>query len=115
MKPLFSIIFLIILHFISCDKVEIKTSAPLCIDEKINSWKKSDLPCESGKSVFRYKFNDRFVYVFDPGDCGADMMADVYDEECNRICGLGGIAGNLMCEGVNFWEVATDETKIWED
>ena len=98
-----------------CDKVEIKTSVPPCIDEMINSYRKSNLPCESGKSVYRYTFNDRYVYVFNPGNCGADMMADVYDEDCHRICGLGGIAGNLICEGVNFWEVATDETLSWQD
>jgi len=115
MKLLFNITLIFVLNFVSCDKVEINTSAPSCIDEKITSNQKNDLPCESGKSVYRYMFHDRYVYVFNPGDCGADMMADIYDEDCNRICGLGGIAGNLICEDIDFWEEATDETLIWKD
>lgn len=115
MKPLYNIMLFLVLSFIGCDKVEIKTSVPQCINEAINSYHKSNISCESGKSVYRYEFNDRYIYVFNPGNCGADMMAEVYDENCNRICGLGGFAGNLTCEGVNFWEEATDETLIWED
>jgi len=65
--------------------------------------------------VFRYKFQDQFVYVFNPGNCGADMMSNVYDEDCFLICSLGGIAGNIMCNGENFTENATDETLIWEN
>jgi hypothetical protein len=104
-----------LLMFIKCQKVEIKSDAPECIKEKISSNDKNNYPCESGKSVYRYFFHDRYVYVFNPGDCGADMMSTVYDENCTSICGLGGIAGNQLCEDVNFSEVATDETLIWED
>lgn len=86
-----------------------------CIDLKIEAFKTSNLPCESGKSIYRYKFQDEFVYVFGPGNCGADMMSDVYDEECNLICGLGGIAGNITCNGENFGQNATEEILIWMD
>ena len=88
---------------------------PVCIDQKIEEFKTSNLPCETGKSIYRYKFQDELVYVFGPGNCGADMMSDVYDEECNLICGLGGIAGNITCNGANFHEGATDETLIWKN
>ena len=86
-----------------------------CIAQKIESYKTSELPCQSGKSIYQYKFQGAYVYVFNPGDCGADMMSDVYDQECNLICGLGGIAGNLTCNNDNFWEKATEETLIWEN
>ena len=86
-----------------------------CIVQKIESYKASDLPCKSGKSIYSYLFQGEIIYVFNPGDCGADMMSDVYDQECNLICGLGGIAGNLTCNNENFWEKATEETLIWEN
>lgn len=111
----FILLIILISGFSSCQKVEIKTEVPPCIEEQIQSYEKSKLPCESGKSVYRYIFNDRYVYIFNPGDCGADMMSDIYDENCVRLCGLGGIAGNLLCEEINFWEEASDETLIWED
>ncbi len=113
MKAVLLIISLLLL--IKCHSAEIIPEIPECINEMIDSNDKSDYPCESGKSVYRYFFHDRYVYVFNPGDCGADMMATVYDQNCNSVCGLGGIAGNQVCEGVNFSEEATDETLIWED
>jgi hypothetical protein len=115
MKRMNIIIAILILLISSCQQPEIKEETPECIEQKIQENKNNQTSCESGKSVYRYLFNDRYVYFFNPGDCGADMMADVYDENCDRICGLGGIAGNLICEDVNFWEKASDETLIWED
>ena len=110
-----NIITILILLISSCQQPEIKEETPECIGQKIQEYKYNQTSCESGKSVYRYILNHRYVFVFNPGDCGADMMADIYDENCVRLCGLGGITGNLICEDVKFWEKANDETLIWED
>ena len=113
---LYSLTILLILFTSGCQKSDINLEDNSdCIDLKIEAFKTSNLPCESGKTIYRYKFQDEFVYVFGPGNCGADMMSDVYNEECNLVCGLGGIAGNLMCNGENFHDGATDETLIWKN
>lgn len=111
---LYIAVFLTILG-VACQCEDPHTEAPVCISEQIQNFRSSDLICEEGASIIRYSFQDKLVYVFNPGNCGADMMSDVYDEYCNRICGLGGIAGNLMCKEVNFWDEATGETLIWKN
>jgi hypothetical protein len=117
MKNHILILFLttIVFSVTCCQKTELKEDTPECISQKINEYKHSTASCETGKSVYRYNFQGTFVYVFNPGDCGADMMSTVYDQECNVLCGLGGIAGNIMCNGDDFGKNATNETLIWED
>jgi len=115
MKSINIIVVILILLMTHCQHVELNEDSPNCLEKKIVEFKNNKSLCESGKSIYRYSFQDHYVYVFNPGNCGADMMSDVYDEACNRICGLGGIAGNLMCNGENFWDQASDETLIWEN
>ena len=99
----------------SCEKNNLNPEGDSdCIKAKVEAFKASSNPCESGKSIYRYQFQGSHVYVFNPGNCGADMMSDVYDEECNVICGLGGIAGNTSCNNEEFSSNATDELLIWE-
>ena len=98
-----------------CQKTVLNEETPDCINHKIIEFKNSSSSCETGKSVYRYVFQGTYVYVFNPGNCGADMMATVYDQECNVLCGLGGIAGNIMCNGEDFGKNATGETLIWEN
>lgn len=110
------IIFICLSVFFSCcQKLQLEQDVPDCIEKKIEAYKTNKTPCESGKSVYRYTFQGEFVYVFNPGNCGADMMSDVYNEACNLICGLGGIAGNVTCQAENFDKNATDEKLIWKN
>ena len=100
----------------SCEKNNLNPEGDSdCIQAKIEAYKASNIPCESGKSIYRYEFQGKHVYVFNPGDCGADMMSDVYDENCNLICGLGGIAGNTLCNNEEFSLNAKNEFLIWEN
>lgn len=114
MKIYLTILFSSII-LLNCQKVELNEEVPSCMEKKINDYKNSNLPCEYGKSIYRYKFQGEYVYVFNPGNCGADMMSDVFDEACNSICGLGGIAGNISCNGDDFGKTATNRTLIWEN
>jgi hypothetical protein len=106
--------FLLNIAFTYCQKVDFREETGNCLKQKITEFEKGDYACDQGATVYRYKFQGRFVYVFNPGPCGADMISPVYDEDCVEICGLGGIAGNITCNGDNF-SSATDETLIWED
>ena len=115
MKASYALLLGILFLTISCQKTELKEPVPQCVEQLIDDFKNNDTFCETGKSVYRYYFQDMTVYVFNPGDCGADMMSEVYDENCNKLCSLGGIAGNFMCEDGNFWENATGETLIWQN
>ena len=113
---IYKLTIILILFFASCQKMEVNLEEEsACISQKIEAYKTSKLPCEFGKSIYRYKFQGEYVYVFNPGNCGADMMSDIFDQNCNLICGLGGIAGNLICNNQNFWENSTDETLIWQN
>jgi hypothetical protein len=101
---------------VSCEKNSLNPEIESdCMLAKIEAYKANDLPCESGKSVYRYEFQGNYVYVFNPGNCGADMMSEVYDEDCNLICGLGGIAGNTECNNEEFSTNAANEVLIWEN
>jgi len=109
---LFSIIFL----SASCEKNHLSQEDESdCIKVKIELFKASKNPCATGKSITRYQFQGNNVYVFYPGNCGADMMSEVFDEECDLICGLGGIAGNTECNNEEFSKNATNPLVIWEN
>jgi hypothetical protein len=105
---------LIILPFIlstTCKKIEIDT--PDCIKSLIKNNQGAMFLCETGASVNQYSFQGAYVYVFEPGNCGADMMSDVYNSDCELLGGLGGIAGNSIINGVRFDQKATFIKTIW--
>jgi hypothetical protein len=72
-----------------------------CIQYAVESFKKTAV-CDSGASVKAYEFSGLTVYVFHPGDCGADLQAKVMDQNCHVLGYLGGIAGNTRINGVEF-------------
>lgn len=112
MKKLSLIIILITSLFYRCEKID--KDAPDCLRDKIRSFAKSHI-CENGASVSQYSFKGGHVYVFSPGNCGADMGANVYNESCQKIGFLGGFAGNYIIDNVNFYEEAVFSKIIWED
>ena len=95
----------------SCTKLDIEEVTPHCIIEKIKEFNKTSL-CEDAK-VEKYSFQEKIVYVFDQGNCGADMSADVIDSECNYLGYLGGLDGNGEINGENFTNAVFIKT-IWK-
>ncbi len=65
-----------------------------------------------------YEFNGRLVYVyghsFDLCPNVSDVQSFVADEDCNTICALGGIAGTVECEGINFEDNAELRRIVYE-
>jgi hypothetical protein len=82
-----------------------------CIEDKVRKFTKT-APCENGASVALWIFKGGNVYVFSDGNCGADMGAAVYTEDCEYIGFLGGFTGNMIIGGVNFYEEAQFINKI---
>jgi len=85
---------------------------PKCIWERVALFKKQ-LSCKSGSKVTAYLFQNKMVYLFEEGPCGADMTAPLYDENCHKLGDLGGIVGNTQINGTNF-STATLQKVVWE-
>lgn len=110
MKKL-SLILLISSLIISCNKLNIEKGTPKCVENKIKDFNKS-ATCNTSK-VDEYTFQGNTVYTFDPGNCGADMTAEVISANCNSLGFLGGISGNTKINGVEF-STATFVKTIWK-
>lgn len=115
MNSYFISLMLFTLLSMSCQHIETQSDVPNCIKEKIQIFADGDPLCDKGASVTRYNFQGQYVYVFDPGNCIADGMAEVYDEQCKLICGLGGIAGFTTCNGEDFSQNATNPVVVWHN
>ncbi len=82
-----------------------------CITEKTALFSKN--ACSKGASVKEYQFQGKNVFVFDKGQCGADMTSNVLDANCQPIGMLGGIMGNTTINGEDFSK-ATLVRVVWE-
>ncbi|MBK7959239.1 MAG: hypothetical protein IPK03_14775 [Bacteroidetes bacterium] len=93
-----SLFFLSLIGFFltSCSKSHI----PVCINKRIISFEKES--CSQGAQVEQYLFQSKTVFVFQPGNCGADMAAHVVDSNCADLGFLGGIMGNTKINGEEF-------------
>lgn len=95
-------------HKSTCSEV----GTPACIEEKILSYDEN-AACDD-PSVNEYVFQGNTVFSFEPGTCGADMMAEVYDCECNLLGTLGGITGNTKINDEAF-SYAVFVQVVWEN
>lgn len=113
MKQLITLFLFTLISLSSCQNLEIEDGTPECIEDLIKDFDKNQ-SCEVGVSVKRYTFQEEFVFVFDPGFCGADMQSEVVDSDCNSIGFLGGFAGNISINGEAFFSNALFESTVWE-
>lgn len=107
-KPLFLSI-VITTAFSSCKK---DSDLPSCIQSEIDDRERiGDIHLAS---VVKYDFQGEEVYLFNY-EGGADFQSPILDAECNTICALGGIAGNVECDGVSFADEAVELETVWKD
>tara|TARA_B100001173_G_scaffold301738_1_gene302642 strand:- start:339 stop:683 length:345 start_codon:yes stop_codon:yes gene_type:complete len=106
------ILILTLISFICCKKHEIEKDTPKCIERLIKKFDKEQ-SCDNGVNVKKYVFQGKTVYVFDPGNCGADMTSEVIDSDCNSLGFLGGISGNFEINGGDFSD-AIFQITTWE-
>jgi hypothetical protein len=96
----------------SCQKKGLVKDAPKCIDAKIEQFKQN--ACSGSGNVSSYDFQGKKVYAFDMGTCMADGTTDILDENCNKVCMLGGLTGNTKCNGVEFDKEAKNKKVVWQ-
>jgi hypothetical protein len=113
MKKIFVLIIMLPMMFSYCKKS--KADPPDCINNLITNHVSSLFLCETGAQVDEYLFQGKTVYVFDPGNCGADMQTNVYDSNCNMIGALGGFIGNIYINNVRFDQNAIFQKTIWKN
>lgn len=99
MKKIFFLLIINIITF-SCNKSDTDKNTPSCLDNKISAFKSSST-CNDA-NVKQYTFQNKTVYVFDNGTCGADMASEVIDFNCNSLGYLGGISGNTKINNEDF-------------
>jgi|TARA_B110000093_G_scaffold183434_1_gene234924 hypothetical protein len=106
-RSLFLLVFLFAL--ISCNKIK---RTPVCIQDKIYEFQENSI-CDSGSAVLEYDFQDKIVYVFEQGSCGADLSAAVLNSKCIILGNLGGFTGNSEINGEAFSNASFRRT-IWK-
>jgi hypothetical protein len=112
MNKAFITLAFIAMFSIGCEKID--KDCPDCIRDKIKEFAKSPI-CKNEAAVALYIFQNQNVYVFSEGSCGADLGASVYGENCEKLGYLGGIAGNMIINGVKFHENAEYQKEVWHD
>ncbi len=82
---LISLFCIFLLATVSCEKNDLKIDVPKCMEQLIESFRKSDEGCK-GASVWKYFHFDEDVYLITPGDCENDNYVKMYDSDCNLVC-----------------------------
>ena len=119
MKRVLAIAFTLVL-FSSCVKTTDRVEEPCdcpgapCVYRAIELFSTSGEICSTGASVKEYEWDNKKVYVFDPGICIADGQSRVQDAECKVLGYLGGIAGNSKIEGKEFNSAVLKRT-LWQN
>jgi hypothetical protein len=95
----------------SCKKKYITDDVPMPVRRSIEKFEKSS-SCRDAH-VDEFTFQQKDVYVFDEGTCGADMISVVLNEQGEKIGTLGGFTGNTQVNGESFAN-ATFIRTIWK-
>lgn len=111
MKTIKLLLIVSFIFVLGCE--EIDKNCPDCIYNKAREFSKNPI-CNTGSSVSEWLFQGQSVFVFTDGNCGADLGAAVYDRNCEPLGYLGGIAGNLKINDIEFYSNATRIRLIWE-
>ncbi len=106
---LFSAIALFLSAMGGCEKEE-ENKYPTCMQEYIDTYiANNPTPPTNPALIEKYSYNGKIVYVFDRPYI-IDAGFAVVDEDCNIICGGGGISGKNDCK----FELKYIET-VWKD
>ena len=102
--------------FVSCTKDvspgQVIPAQQTCLQTKINSFSSGNYACPTGANVKEYLFQNSTVYVFDPGNCMADMTSEVINSDCQTLGYLGGFAANILINSEDFSNVTFLRT-VW--
>lgn len=105
-------LFLFVLLFSSCHKLELNEEVPPCIEEQIEMIQCEDVfnpPAE----VWKWEVDSKTYYYF-TSDC-CDQFDYLYSEECMIVCSpSGGITGEGDGNCPSF-ESEINRTLVWKD
>lgn len=105
------VFLLMLLAFTSCNKLKLDASLSAGVKKKITTFAKHN-SCKDIQAD-EYRFNTELVYVLSPGTCGADMLAEVIDDQGETLGNIGGIAGNMEIKGGSFTSAEFVRT-VWK-
>ena len=63
--------------------------------------------------IREYEFQNETVYYIKPGFNGHDQFEEVLNENCELIGKVGGVFGNTIIRGDEFWENAILKDVVW--
>ena len=106
-----ALLIISLITLLGCE--EIDRDCPDCILKKTREFVKRPI-CDTGASVTEWLFQGVYVYVFDEGDCGADIGVSVFNQNCEFLAYLGDFAGITNINGVEFYPNATKTKVIWK-
>lgn len=113
MKKVLYLFVMTVLIISGCSDEDIFKEVPNCIKNKIEEIKEQDVWNPPAK-IYQYQYKGLTVYYIPPRCC--DIMSNLYDENCNKICSPdGGIAGNGDGLCPDFFTSRTDESLVWAD
>lgn len=104
-----SLLIMVLLATVHSCKKTADNNVPACIVNAIAEANTNQMV----DSVQKRQFHGKEVYLFINSKC-CDMTSPVYDAQCNKLCDLGGFAGNMNCEGENFETASVYISTVWK-
>lgn len=74
---------------------------PVCIDDYSAQFGVDACPGSGDLTI--WSFDGEEVFCFNEGTCVTFPVAEIYDDQCNLLCILGGTTGNNVCGGL-IWD-----------
>lgn len=108
------VLFFSIVAAVDCEDLDLPKDTSRCIKKRIRKFART-ASCDLGAEVESVYFQGKVVYIFNPGNCGADMSTLVVDSDCHEVCSLGGFTGNVVCNGDSLYKEATNRQVVWRN
>lgn len=89
------------------------TNTPECIKPSLDAYQ-AQASCGKKATLELWKFQGDYVYLLNLLPCVADGAIDVIDKNCDQLGFLGGLPGNRMVNGEDFFKNATKLKVLWE-
>lgn len=102
----------VLLLCISCDKLDLLTEVPLCIEKEIKAIKKEEVRNPPAK-VWKWEINGQTFYYI-TSDC-CDQFNYLYDEDCNIVCAPDGGFSGMGDGNCPKFMGPIKQTLVWED
>ncbi len=111
MRNVITGLLLIAVSISGCRKSDFANNIPNCIKNNIEANKSN--PSWNCKEVDEYNYQGQLVYIFEAEEIYPDAATGVLRSDCTTLCGLGGIAGIMICNGDKFYNKAIFIRTVW--